>query len=116
MVVLVPIITVSEINRHEHWRRSHERHEAQKFRTRFAFSQGFEAPKFPVIITLTRISPRKLDDDNLRPALKWVRDTVADILIPGLKPGRADDDMRISWQYAQEKSKTHGVRVAIIPV
>jgi hypothetical protein len=48
------------------------------------------------------MSPRKLDTDNLQGAFKWIRDEVANQLVPGKQPGRADDDPRISWEYDQE--------------
>jgi len=46
-------------------------------------------------VWLVRIAPRVLDDDNLRGALKGVRDAVADWL------GRNDNDQHIHWRYAQ---------------
>jgi hypothetical protein len=49
-------------------------------------------------VTFTRVGPRILDDDNIRPALKGVRDQVATIL------GIDDGDARIKWQYEQELS------------
>lgn len=58
-------------------------------------------------VTLTRMSPRLLDDDNLRGALKSVRDGVADAL------GIDDRDQRVEWHYKQEKSKQIGVFVLI---
>ena len=60
-------------------------------------------------VTLTRIAPRKLDCDNLRGALKAVRDGVADWL------GVDDGSERITWKYAQErgKPKWHSVRVEV---
>ncbi len=46
-------------------------------------------------------------------AFKYVADAIADQLIPGLRPGMADDDPRITWEYAQEKAKKLGVRIEI---
>ena len=62
------------------------------------------------VVTLTRIAPRALDDDNLRSALKSVRDEVADQL--GLPNDR---DHRVRWEYGQErgKPKQYAVRVEI---
>jgi hypothetical protein len=58
----------------------------------------------PCKVTMTRISPRDLDEhDNLRSALKHIVDAIADILIPGLKAGRADGDKSIQWIYEQKK-------------
>lgn len=50
-----------------------------------------------VVVTLTRIAPGTLDDDNLRPAMKAVRDGVADAL------GVDDRDPAVHWQYAQHR-------------
>lgn len=53
-----------------------------------------------VRVTLTRLAPSSgLDDDNLRGALKAVRDGVADAL-------RIDDrDPRVTWEYEQRRSQ-----------
>ena len=48
-------------------------------------------------ITLTRIAPRTLDDDNLAAGFKATRDRVADWL------GVDDGDKRLTWRYAQER-------------
>lgn len=48
------------------------------------------------IITLTRVAPRTLDDDNLRGALKSIRDGIARAM-------RVDDATpMIEWRYNQE--------------
>ena len=64
----------------------------------------------PVTVTVTRCSAGELDShDNLRTALKHVVDGVADFL------GCHDNDPRITWTYAQEKTKrgTHAVKIKI---
>lgn len=63
----------------------------------------------PAVVTMTRISPGTLDDDNLRPALKSIRDGIADAF------GVKDNDPRIEWRYAQErgKPKAYAVRIRI---
>ncbi len=64
---------------------------------------------------MVRISPRRLDFDNLVGSLKWVRDALAESLISGLAPGRADEDQRIKWDYGQEKGKVreYAIRIEI---
>ncbi len=52
-------------------------------------------------------------NDNLPCSFKWILDAVCDNLLPGLKPGRADGDERISVKYDQEKSKEYGVRITM---
>lgn len=53
-------------------------------------------PVLPVTITLSRIAPRALDDDNLRGAFKAIRDGICDYL--GL---RSDSSPLITWRYEQ---------------
>lgn len=103
---ILPIKTVSEANKHEHWSASSKRHKAQKTRIKWQFKIESAKISIPCIIKLTRISPRILDDDdNLPMAFKWIKDAIADNLIPGLAVGRADSDPRLKFQFAQEKGK-----------
>ena len=60
-----------------------------------------------LVVTLTRIAPRALDDDNLRGALKACRDGVADWLAID------DRDPRVRWEYAQRKGKPGQYAVAV---
>lgn len=50
-----------------------------------------------IVVTITRIGPRELDDDNLAGSAKHVRDGIADAL------GIDDGDKRIVWRYRQAK-------------
>jgi hypothetical protein len=63
-----------------------------------------DPPALPVVVTLTRIAPRRLDSDNLQGGCKAARDEVAAWL------GVDDADPRVEWRY--EQSKALGVRVA----
>lgn len=54
-------------------------------------------PVLPVTVTIVRIAPRALDDDNLAYAAKAIRDGIADAL------GVRDNDLRVSWRYEQRK-------------
>lgn len=69
----------------------------------------------PCNVVLTRIGKACDSEDNLRFAFKTVKDKVADIIIPGLKIGRADGDPRISWEYKQEPKgkRKDGFRIEI---
>lgn len=62
-------------------------------------------------VTIARIAPRELDDDNLRGSAKSVRDGIADAL--GLA---SDRDKRLTWTYSQEKGKPkeYAVRVTVM--
>jgi len=110
---LLPIRLVSEGNIHEHWTKKHKRHKQQQILIN-SMANTTIRPILPVLVILTRISPRKLDDDNLQYAFKSLRDYIADYLIPGLKLGRADNDPRITWQYKQQKGKPHAVKIQFI--
>ena len=52
------------------------------------------------VVTLTRISAGRLDSDNLRAALKHIKDAVAVKLFGGTL-GQRDDDDRATWRYGQ---------------
>jgi hypothetical protein len=59
-------------------------------------------------IGMTRIGQKKLDDDNVRGALKAIRDGIADAL------GTDDGSECLSWAYAQETDRImQGVRITI---
>lgn len=110
----IPIRTVSEANSSEHWSKKSARHKKQKKWVRIYMNGKGIHP--PCHIKLTRIAPRKLDkDDNLPTSFKYIKDYIADVIKPGLAPGRADDDETITWDYAQEKGlpNTYGFRVEI---
>ena len=115
--VTVPIKIESVSNKREHWSKSHSRAVKQAFAVRLMLKSKIKEVPLPVVVTLTRIAPRKLDFDNLvGGGFKKIRDTVADLLIPGLRPGQADGDPRITWCYAQEKaSKTYACKIRIQP-
>jgi hypothetical protein len=62
----------------------------------------------PVVVRLTRIGQKRLDDDNLRPALKAARDVVSAWL--GL---RDDSDPRVRWEYGQKAGYVGGCLIRI---
>lgn len=72
----------------------------------------------PTVVTLVRVAPMPLDDDNLARALKAIRDEVAVWLNPRVdKRGRVvgdDRDPRITWHVAQERGRGDGYAVRII--
>ena len=71
-----------------------------------------DKPTLPCLVTITRISPRSYDHDNFVASAKGLRDILSDLVIPGLAPGQADADPRITWHYKQEKGK-QSVRIQI---
>jgi hypothetical protein len=108
MIVSIPIPLPSAANLREHWTARHRRIKSQRVAVAWVINNK-PRPDLPCIVTLTRISPRKLDDDNLQGAFKGVRDEVADWL------GVDDGDSRVTWLYAQRKGKA-SIEVAIAGV
>jgi hypothetical protein len=51
--------------------------------------------------------------DNLMSSLKDIVDILADYLIPGLAPGRADSDSQLSFIYQQKKGRVreHSLKI-----
>lgn len=109
--VRLPVKIVSEANLREHWRKVSRRKKDHRVTARLVLQQYArpmgEAERFTV--TLTRVAPRKLDDDNLQSGFKATRDGVADWL------GIDDGSPRIRWQYAQERGRAgeYAARVAV---
>jgi hypothetical protein len=109
LLVTLPLRTYSEVNLRQHWARKSARVKLQRGTTRMLFSQH-RIPPLPICVALVRISPRALDDDNLRSALKAIRDGIADWL------GIDDRDARVRWEYEQRRSarRQHGVEVRVM--
>jgi len=102
----IPIKTISEANGREHWSSKARRAKAQREAARWTLATA-KKPELPATVTLVRLAPGKLDDDNLAGAFKAIRDGVADAI------GVDDGDPRYTWRYAQEKAKTYSVRIKI---
>lgn len=98
-------------NQSLHWSKRRKIIRIQCLMINCAWNKLPQKPTVPCTVTLTRISPRPLDDDNLAYAFKGIRDFVADKLIPRLAKGRADGDPRIEWRYRQEKGNPPKIRV-----
>ena len=103
IVVDIPVRIISEANSRQHWRKAAARKRVHRMtaRTVLQFHPKPKGEPELFTITLTRVAPRKLDDDNLASGFKAVRDGVADWL------GIDDGSPRIKWQYAQHKSDGH---------
>lgn len=106
----LPLRLVSGMNVREHWgarkRRAEEHRGVVKMRLQAAVKPY---ATLPAVVTITRIAPRPLDDDNLQASAKHVRDGVADAF------GLDDRNPRLAWNYAQERGrpKYYGVRIRI---
>ena len=97
LVVEVDVELVS-LNRltHEHWRSRHHRRRREREVVRKALS-GQRPPPGPWEVTITRLGPRRLDDDAIPTAAKAIRDEIGSFLGCGDGP-RAP----VVWRYAQE--------------
>lgn len=109
----IPIKTVSELNSSEHWKKKWQRHKRQQYFVSISLKKVIHKVSLPCTVTITRISPKSLDYDNLVCSQKWVVDAICDLLVPGLRAGRADADDRIKVDYAQEKGNILGIRIEI---
>lgn len=113
----IPMTIPSEANKREHWSARHRRHKNNAVLIKYALAEQIKnnpTLKLPLAITLTRVAPRELDKDNLISSMKNHTDIIADLLIPGLKPGQADSDKRLTFSYAQiKRSKTNALQVEI---
>lgn len=78
----------------------------QKAHTKVAMRDK-EIPPPPLLVTITRIGPRKLDDDNLASACKYARDQIASAV------GIDDGSEQYTWLYKQAKGG-YGVDVEIV--
>jgi hypothetical protein len=108
----------SASNLREHWAVRARRVRSQRSAAVIALTRSEQAryvvdelrdmlPHATVHVTLERMGVRKLDDDNLRGALKAFRDGVADVL------DLDDGDERIEWIYSQCKAVRTGVRIGL---
>lgn len=105
-LVTYALRTVSESNRREHWAPRAKRVKAHRL-VAFAYVTRHLLCPLPIVVTLVRIAPRLLDDDNLRGCLKATRDGVADAF------GVNDRDPRVTWRYGQQRGKPGAYAVEI---
>jgi len=112
--VSLPIKTESVL--HEHWTLTKKRYDKQKKWVWAVFKRDRPSFNLPCVVRLKRIGKRKMNCDNLIASFKWIRDAVADQIIPGLKPGRADDGPEILWQYQQCLGDQYSVEISIFEI
>ena len=105
----IPIKLPSLANMRLDWRKMAELKKKQKHATKLCLlAANVPIPHPPLTITITRIGPRKLDDDNLASACKYVRDQIA------ASVGVDDGSSQYVWRYKQ-KIGAYGVDVEITP-
>jgi hypothetical protein len=103
MQTVIPIRTVSEANQREHHLTKAKRVRSHRETTALLMRRLLKKGEVPDVIVLTRLAPKALDGDNLQSALKGCRDGIQDAL--GI------NDRHLNFVYAQEQSKSYGVRV-----
>jgi hypothetical protein len=110
VAVNLPIKTVSEANKREHWAIKSKRAKGQRGYTLDQLTRHVDLPASPlgVQVHLRRVGKKLLDDDNLRGALKHVRDGVADWL--GIDDGKSE----VQWTYSQAVGKFYGVDIMAV--
>lgn len=106
--MVLPIHIISEANIRSHWRVKAIRVASHR-EIASTMLRKHQPPPAPAKITITRIAPRELDDDNLASGAKATRDGVADWL------GIDDGDKRLSWRYNQRRGKP-GEYAAVVTV
>ncbi len=112
VVIHLPLETVSEANNFDHWTKKHKRHNLQKRVVALALNPVLDKIILPCHIKVTRIAPRKLDRwDNLPMSVKYILDACCANITGDFRPGRADDDERITVSYDQTSSSDYGVIV-----
>lgn len=108
--VFIPVVTVSELNRREHWgdrARRVRMHRSSAFMLVRSALGFFPDHRAVVQVVMTRSGRNSLDEDNLEGALKAVRDGIADAL------KRNDNDPRLLWGYQQKTGRPYGVLVEL---
>jgi hypothetical protein len=103
----VPMRTQQSANSRVHWRVRSNRRNAERTAVALLFPKKDIRPL--LVVTMTRVSPGEMDDDNLAGALKGIRDEIA-------KQLRIDDGSPlVKWEPKQERGKRgeHYVRVEI---
>jgi len=105
----VPVRTVSEANEREHYHAKADRAREQRAWIRIKWRElSSNALSGSLTVTMTRVAPRVLDDDNLSRSCKAIRDELAACL--GLKDDR---DERVTWRYTQRKGAAREYAIEI---
>jgi hypothetical protein len=107
--VLLPIKTVSLLNKREHFMARAARAKIHRSTAYIMLKAWGKPPELPVTVTMTRLGVKLIDTDNCSSCFKNVRDGIADWL------GVDDGDSRVTWVPAQRLAKNceYGVVVEI---
>ncbi len=108
----LPVRTISELNCTIHWSKKYKLHKIQQKTVALVLNPMKTRISIPCHIHLIRLAPNKLDKhDNLPASLKYIVDACCAIITGDFRPGRGDNDERISFSYDQEESKNYGVKI-----
>ena len=120
MIVYMPIKTISESNQGGISRPAgifkSKRIKRQRSETFYGLLDAWGQCRLslPLIIIITRVSPRALDTDNLATSLKHIQDGVADWLCG--KYGKGQDRQEgLCWEYTQQRGKP-GERAVMVTI
>ena len=123
LVLTIPIKTISEANQRGITRLAAifkaKRIKTQRSETYYSLLGTYGRPtpiilERQLVVVLTRIAPRALDQGNLEASFKAVQDGVADWLAGEYGKGQ-DRQEGLCWQYTQQRGKPgeHAVVVTI---
>ena len=101
----IPMKLPSLANERMHWRKMATLKRKQRAVTKLCMMSAV-IPPLPLVVTITRVGPCKLDDDNLASACKYVRDEIAAAV------GVDDGSDQYTWQYKQSIGR-YGIDVEI---
>lgn len=109
LVFDAPIKVISEANCRDHWAvKSKRRQKQQQDITAMMMNAlGGRKVELPCVVRLTRVGPKKLDDDNWANGAKGIRDAIA------RKLGVDDGDPRIKFEYEQTPIRERSYNVIV---
>lgn len=110
MIHVIPIKLPSLLNLRMHWTKLLRMKKKQREEVCIAL-RNVTIPPLPLRVILTRVGPRKLDDDNLQGAFKYVRDEIA------RKVGVDDGSSLYTWEYRQRNdpgNKKYLIEIEIV--
>lgn len=106
----IPMQILTPNQSEHHFRRAKRRRAQRGSVTACLRAYQGDMPALPIVVTLTRVASRALDDDNLAYAFKALRDAIAAWYGVGDAPGDP-----IVWRYAQAKTN-RGYQAARIEI
>ncbi len=98
-------------NKREHWAATHRRNKKNARVLKKLWMVEKDKPTAPCLIIIERLynpslKQKKMDDDNFIAGCKGIRDCIADLIIPNLAAGRADEEKRgLQFCYQQTAAK-----------